>query len=319
MTRVGWRAIILLALATPACELVAGVEDRYLVSTGPDAESAALDADDGSSPSNRAPDAAGDARVADSTVDSPGDGDASDGGDATLLAEAGPNPDDTAPDAGTLDPSAPCSGQTQYLFCDDFNYDSVVGEGWTYALLKDDGGALDFYDAAYTSAPRSLQVQAPASTGDQLVVLGQVFSSPLTTRFRLAFDLRIDVDSLEPLPISTVAQVLAKRDGGQPLELDYQLLPSGVAHLHMFIATDGGVPTDIDLPAPPLRTWTRLVIAYDVTAGVTVLEDGATIGASPMVGGVPELTQFQVGMVYQTPPGTADLLLELDNVVFKGL
>jgi hypothetical protein len=82
--------------------------------------------------------------------------------------------------------------------------------------------------------------------------------------------------------------------------------------------TDNTVAT-IALPLPPIRTWTRIVVAYDAVHGVSIEEDGQPIGANPsLASGPPGDTEFIVGAVYTNPPGSPPMQLELDDVVMRG-
>lgn len=307
-----------LAALSSSCELVASLQDKYLVGVDGSAsdrfDASAPPSDDGgpperdSSESDVVEDAT--APIADApTLDAPTL-------DAPLAAEAAPPDPKAAPDAGTTDPSVPCAQQPPNLFCDDFDQGATPGAAWTYQVTSADGGALAFATDAYTSPTRSLLVTSPATNGIQQLVLGEVLS-PLNAQLRLAFDLRIDMDSFEGPPLTTVAQVLATRNG-EKLELDFQLLPPSSARLHAFLGGDGGASVDLLFPMPPLRAWTRIVVAYDASAGITVYEDGQPMGNAPAGPGGTTQTLFQIGMVYQTPPGTLPIRLELDDVVFRG-
>jgi hypothetical protein len=322
MHRQRWTAVVSLVALSSSCELVASLQDKYLVGvdgSSSDRIDASVPASDDGGPSERdssesdvedAADAT--APIADATapiVDAPIL-------DAPLVTEAAPPDPKAAPDAGTTDPSVPCAQQPPNLFCDDFDQDTTPGAAWTYEVTTADGGALAFATDAYTSPTRSLLVTSPATNGSQQLVLGEVLS-PLNSQLRLAFDLRIDMDSFEGPPLTTVAQVLATRNG-EKLELDLQLLPPSSARLHAFLGGDGGASVDLLFPMPPLRAWTRIVVAYDASAGITVYEDGQPMGNAPAGPGGTTQTLFQIGMVYQTPPGTLPIRVELDNVVFRG-
>jgi hypothetical protein len=304
MIRRDW-AIIMAAGVASGCELIAGVDDKYLVGAPDasiDAPATADSAFRDASPEEVTSPPPNDAGVVDAPSDSPPD-------------VASPPPDD----AGVADPSVPCSSQGTFLFCDDFDFEATVGQNWTYTLISADGGTLDFFSGAYTSPSRSMRASTPPTTGRESVMLGRDVGM-LGKQFRLAFDLRVDVDTYESLPRTTVAQVNVHR-ATRNVEFDYQVMPPGAAQVQAFFPQpDGGTNVvSIPLPAPALRQWARIVLAYDSTAGITVLQDGQTIGANATTAGSPDLTQFQMGMVYQIPPGTEALQLELDNVVFRGL
>jgi hypothetical protein len=307
---------LVLVVGAGGCELIAGIEDKVLVSGPVDAT-----ANDAFVPSGL--DGAG---PSDNAVGNPlPDGDAGVVADASHLdeADASASPDSpstgdpfAAPDAGTTDPSAPCASQPPYLFCDDFT-EATLTSKWEYQLVTDDGGTMSFFSQAYTSPPQSMLVAAPASTGAQQVALGQAMGT-VVTQFRLAFDLRIDMDSLANTPVTAIAQVIGQRQG-KIMELNFLLQPSGQAHLDSLVSLDSGAMRTIDLPTLPLRKWTRLVIVYDASAGVSVLEDGQTIGSdTSATAGAPEATQILMGMVYQLAPGTDTIRFEMDNIVFRG-
>jgi hypothetical protein len=148
------------------------------------------------------------------------------------------------------------------------------------------------------------------------MVLGQDLG-PLTTQVRLAFDLRIDMDSLSTLPETAIAQILGARQG-TALELDYLLRPNQGALLQAYVSQDGGPSVSIVLPVVPLRTWTRIVISYDVSAGIAVYEDGQPVGAYAPAAGAPNDTKVQVGMIYDIGGGPASLQMEMDNIVVRG-
>jgi hypothetical protein len=303
-------AFLLVASAT-GCELVAGINDKVLSNEPTDAtagQDTAVDVTETHLDASTDPSTDAESGVESSV--SPQDAEAS-------LESGSADAADASVDAGTADPSAPCSMQAAYLLCDDFDTEATVSEDWQYQDLTSDGGSMGFFSGAYTSPPRSIQVASPATTGSQQVALGATVGT-LNTSFRLAFDLRLDVDSLLGVPTTAVAQVVGKRTG-PIMQINYLVHP-GSAELQSYLSLDGGVPQSITLPPPPLRSWTRIVIAYDTGAGMAVYEDGLRIGSDPTaVGGAPKVTLLQMGMVYQVPPGTGAIRFELDNVVFMGL
>lgn len=316
-------AIVLAGLAA-GCELVAGIQDKYL--TSPDASGVGVspletslpsgdDSTDGGFVRSEASAQTPDATDTPQPTDAPMASDAPlDAGIPALIdaADAG-DPSRTAPDAGTTDPSAPCSEQPPFLFCDDFDTETTVGQSWTWMLSSIDGGSEAFDTAAYTSSPRSALIVAPSTAPPNNELFGLDVGS-LTSQVRVAFDLRIDMESLTNLPETTIAQVL----GGSTIELDYLVRPNQGALLNALLTRDAG-GVSISLPAPPLRTWTRLVIVYDVSAGITVYEDGVQIGASAAAAsGPPNETKVQLGMVYQLGAGSATLQTEMDNIVVRG-
>jgi hypothetical protein len=315
---------MVLAGLAAGCEFVAGIHDKYLATDG--AAPALSQTDTGITPGDDSMDGShtpfdatvpemGDAGA--STVDSPSTSPPGDANTGVVDAMGSSGGNDTPPDAGTTDPSAPCSGQPAFKFCDDFDTESTVAQGWEYSLASIDGGSSSFYAGAYTSPPRSLQIVAPVAPSTQNQLLGLdlgVFNSQV----RLAFDLRVDMDSVDSLPSTCIAQILGARQGAG-MELDYVLKPNQGAVLEAYISPDGGSALNISLPGPPLRTWTRIVVVYDVSAGVTVYEDGVAVGSSAAAAaGVPNDTKIQVGMIYEYGGGSATLQMEMDNVVVRG-
>ena len=315
---------MVLAGLAAGCELVAGIHDKYLATDGAVPVISQMDTgitpgDDSMDGSHTPFDATvpetGDAGAA--AVDAPSTSPPGDASTGVVDAMGSGGGNDTPPDAGTTDPSAPCSGQPAFKFCDDFDTESTVAQGWEYSLASIDGGSSSFYAGAYTSPPRSLQIVAPVAPSSQNQLLGLdlgVFNSQV----RFAFDLRIDMDSVASLPDTCVAQLLGSRQG-TGMELDYILKPNQGAVLEAYVSPDGGPALNIGLPGPPLRTWTRIVVVYDVSAGVTVYEDGVQVGASAAAAaGVPNDTKIQIGMIYEFGGGSATLQMEMDNVVVRG-
>jgi hypothetical protein len=322
MNQPTWAVLVLAGLAA-GCELVAGIQDKYLATA--DAGSQIGPSDTGSPP---APDDAASDHP-DATV--PETNDAGPTGDALEAADvpgdAGTTPVDAAvdagnnnftpPDAGTMDPSAPCTMQPTYIFCDDFDTETMVGQPWTWHIFTVDGGASSFATSAYTSPPRSFEVISPPAGPPSVELLGLDLGT-LNSQVRLAFDVRIDMDSLTGLAPTAIAQILGARSG-TGMELDYVIRPNQGAQLVGYVSLDGGPSLNIPLPAPPLRTWTRIVVAYDQGAGVTVYEDGQQVGANTSAaGGAPNDTKIQVGMIYENGVGSATLQMEMDNVVVRG-
>jgi hypothetical protein len=329
MNQPTWAVLVLAGLAA-GCELVAGIQDKYLAAA--DASGVEMaPPDTGSSVSDDATDAGTvrppDATLPETTDAPPQVADAPE--EAVAPADVGSPPADaraeasqsnafTAPDAGTTDPSAPSAMQpSSFLFCDDFDSVTTIAQTWSWGIFTIDGGATGFTEAAYTSPMRSMQVVAPPHAPPPVELLG-LDLGVLTNQVRLAFDLRVEMDSLSSLPTTAVAQILGARQG-VGLELDYQLRPNQGALLQCFVSQDGGPSINIPLPEPPLRTWTRMVIAYDATAGITVYEDGAQIAANASAaGGNLNDTKIQVGMIYQNGVGSGTLQMEMDNVVVRG-
>ncbi len=329
-------AVLVLAGLAAGCELVAGIQDKYLstadaggveippseagIKPGDDSTGAAIAPVVGDATDPPQPREADVAMDAGSTAPPP-PVDASDGSAPVTVAmdSGGGNGPFSAPDAGSTDPSAPCSGQPSFLFCDDFDTETRVSDSWGWSLSSIDGGSTAFSTAAYTSSPRSAQIVAPAALSPHNQLLGLDLGS-LTGQVRLAFDLRLDMDSLSALPETAIAQILGARQG-TPLELDYLLRPNQGPVLMAYVAEDGGPSSNvsIDLPAPPLRVWTRIVMVYDASAGITVFQDGVQVGASAVAAaGAPNDTKIQLGMIYEITAASATLQMEMDNIVVRG-
>jgi hypothetical protein len=327
---------MLLAGLTAGCELVAGIQDKYLATA--DAGGAATDpsetgvtqGDDSTDAGATRPGsndatvpATGETDAMDATTSAPPSTDAADAYVAAQDAPAAPdsggeNPSRTAPDAGTTDPSAPCSGQPAFLFCDDFDTETTVAEGWTWMIDTNDGGTSSFDTAAYTSPPRSLQVIAPAPPSSSVNQVLGLDLGTLTSQVRLAFDVRLDMASMASLPNTAIAQILGARQG-TGMEIDYVFRTNQAPAIEAYLSEDGGAPIIIPLPSPPLQTWTRLVVVYDVSAGITVYEDGVQIGANASAAaGVPNDTKVQMGMIYEVGTGSGTLQMEMDNIVVRG-
>src|SRR6516165_8398290 len=127
-------AVVVLAGLAAGCELVAGIQDKYLTTAdtsvvvvpasdtglGPSEDSTgnAVPRADATEPTTT--DAAGGPDTA-QTIPAPQDA----GAPAADVIDAGGAGNFTPPDAGMTDPSAPCSGQPSYLFCDDFDTENT--------------------------------------------------------------------------------------------------------------------------------------------------------------------------------------------------
>jgi hypothetical protein len=145
--------------------------------------------------------------------------------------------------------------------------------------------------------------------------LGAILTN-LGARFRLAFDLRLDVDpgAWPDLTTVGVAQVLT---GG--FQVEYEIGP-GTSQVN---ASSGGaapVNTSAKVPLPALATWVRVTIAYDGAAGVTFAIADQPPVAIPQtaLGATTGDVKFIVGVVYVNQPGTATMQLNVDNVVVRG-
>jgi hypothetical protein len=329
-------AVLVLAGLAAGCELVAGIQDKYLstadaggaeippsetgIKPGDDSTDASIPGTEGDATDPRQPREADVALDAGSTPPQQAV-DATDAGATVTPAmdTGGGSGPFSAPDAGSTDPSAPCSAQPAFVFCDDFDTETTVSDSWGWSLSSIDGGSTAFSTAAYTSSPRSVQIVAPPALSPHNQMLG-VDLGVMTGQVRLAFDLRLDIDTLSTLPDTAIAQILGARQG-TPLEIDYLLRPNQGSVLEAYVAEDGGPASNvnIDLPTPPLRAWTRIVIVYDVSAGITVFEDGIQVGASAVAAaGAPMDTKIQVGMIYEITAASATLEMEMDNIVVRG-
>jgi hypothetical protein len=212
------------------------------------------------------------------------------------------------------DPSVPCSQQPTYLFCDDFDSDSDVeaGDTWLWDISMG-GGSIAIDTSQYRTPPRSAMFTVLSGTAS--AQLGQHVGTP-STSYRLAFDLRVDVTDLSSIPQVGVAQVYRDSSPDQ-LSVNYVLGPGAQANAQFYEGTSN-TQTVVHLDLPPLQTWTRIVLVYDVDQGVSVIEDGKTLGTSAAAAhGPPGSTSIIVGEVYSNPPG-AGLVLEVDDVVMRG-
>jgi hypothetical protein len=220
-------------------------------------------------------------------------------------------PQDGGGDAAAVaDPSVPCSQQPPFLYCNDFDTESSPGDTWDWDAPMG-GGSIVFDTTDYKTPPRSVQVLAPPVQLAQ-AQLGKKVGS-LSSGFRLAFDLRVDVDSLQSIAEVGIGQVLTGT-----VEVNYVLGPGPQAQAKMSTVGNTSLGGAIALPLPPIRTWTRIVVVYDAVRGVSIEEDGQPVGASPFASGPPGDTEFIVGAVYTNPPGSPPFQFELDNVVMRG-
>jgi hypothetical protein len=130
-------------------------------------------------------------------------------------------------------------------------------------------------------------------------------------------DLRLDVDDLSSVPQLGVAQVYRTPQSDQ-LSFNYVVGPGAMASIQLFEGTSNTMTIVPLTQMPPTRTWTRIVMVYDATEGVTVLEDDQTIGSSAAAAhGAPGQTSVIVGAVYSNPPGSA-VTFAIDDVVLRG-
>jgi hypothetical protein len=213
--------------------------------------------------------------------------------------------------AVVTDPSAPCSQQPPFLFCEDFDSEDDAGNTWQWDTPK--GGSTIAIDSTdFKTPPHSAQIVAPVQSPE--AQLGQPVGS-LTKGFRLAFDLRVDVTDLTPIPQVGIAQVLS----GNNTMVNYVLGPGSTCAIQVFDTQSNAALVAQTVPLPPLQKWTRIVIVYDAQQGLTLIEDGATLlSASNVARGAPLDTTLILGAVYVNPPGSAPLTLEIDDVVMRG-
>jgi hypothetical protein len=222
-------------------------------------------------------------------------------------------------DAGSLDPDLPCSEQTENLYCNDFDDSTDTRQNWQYGptiMPTTAAGSMQFDLMHYRSAPQSLQVVAPAPMTSAQV--GQMVTQSLATSAQLAFDLRLDFCDWEHLSQVALVQINLS---GAPVQINYIVGPKKVAQILPYV-NDAEAPSTTLSQVPPLRAWSRIVIAYDAAAGVSVYEDGLPIGADASLGqGVPGQPQFILGSVFMNAfdsSTTETLVAEFDNVVFRG-
>ncbi|HEX3346030.1 MAG TPA: hypothetical protein VHS09_15710 [Polyangiaceae bacterium] len=241
---------------------------------------------------------ASDASVADGAGVTDGGGDATDG-------------------AVVADPDVPCDQQPTNLFCDDFDSEPEAGDGWLWDIVMG-GGTVDLSTAQPESPPRSALFMIPGAPAS--AQLGQNVGTDLQTGYRLAFDLRVDLDaaSFANIPQVAPAQLYRTSGSSDQLTVAYVLGPGAQAYVQVFEGSAGS-PTNVTLSRPPPpQAWTRIVLVYDAQQGLTILEDGASIGASAAAAhGAPGLTSIIVGAVYSNGAGGATTL-EVDNVVLRG-
>lgn len=209
------------------------------------------------------------------------------------------------------DPAVPCADQPPYLFCEDFDEDGDAGATWEWDTPKG-GATIESTTAESQTPPRSVAIANPPSS-DASAQLGEPVGG-LAQGFRLAFDLFVDEADFTSLPQVGVAQVLAS---GNSTQLDYVLGPGNTCQVQLWQSqTQLLTPT---IPCPPLRTWTRVVLAYDKDEGLTVVEDDVTLFSSgPTTLGPPGDTTIIVGAVYVNPPGSIPFQADIDTVVMRG-
>jgi hypothetical protein len=206
-------------------------------------------------------------------------------------------------------PPSPCPQHGNALFCDDFDSVMHVGDTWGWAYTQE-GGTLALDTADFFTPPRSAQAVVPTN-GLAQAQLGKHLGT-IAGGFHLSFDLRVDVDDLSGIGQVGVAQILCPTPGTQ---LDYVLGPGKRAQLQAYM---GMQMTPVDLPLPPLHAWTHLEMVYDPMAGVSLLMDGKTAGASQTVvfGNAGETTIILGGVFVNVLGGTTTpLKVEIDDVL----
>ena len=113
-----------------------------------------------------------------------------------------------------------------------------------------------------------------------------------------------------------MAQVLAN---GGSFSLNYVLGPGRTCQVQVYGSTSQAPTIQQSLQLPPLRTWTRIVLVYDKTQGVSVIEDGNELFSSAAAAqGAPGDTEIILGAVYVNPPGSTPYQIDLDDVVMRG-
>jgi hypothetical protein len=163
-----------------------------------------------------------------------------------------------------------------------------------------------------------VQMSVPAAPAQ--AQLGFTVNSPLTSGYRLAFDLYVDMTDLQSIPQVGIAQATPRGTGG--LTVNYVLGPGPICQVQVFREPGGSQVGQKDLPVPPLRSWTRIVLVYDSVQGMSVIEDGTMLGTLPAASGAaPGSTDFIVGGAFSNPgsSGTVTpLVVDLDTVVLRG-
>jgi hypothetical protein len=211
------------------------------------------------------------------------------------------------------EPSAPCSQQGAPIFCADFDEVAGVGDGWTFDYDSADAGGIAFDSVDFTSPPRSAKVMAPIAFAS--VQLGEQVGA-LSRSVLLAFDLRLDLASFDGLAQIGIGQIIVGKTA--PRTLNYVIDSTAGAYLQDYVGSST-TPVIVDAPLPPLRAWTRIVMAYDVVNGATLYEDGRLIASDPSAaGGTLDAPELIVGAAYVVPPGTQPFTCEVDNVVIRG-
>jgi hypothetical protein len=210
----------------------------------------------------------------------------------------------------------PCSQQPSFIYCNDFDSVSTVGDTWDYAYNNNaEGGAiLQLCSTTYVSPPHSVQMITPPTVSDD-IQLGKDVGT-LYSGCRLAFDVRVDVSTLAGIPQVIVAQLYLERVIN-PLQVNLAVGPGDQAVLQVMGASDAG-PTYVDISAPTPMTWVRIAIAYDATAGVSVYENGQLQGTLSVGSGAPGDTKIIMGDPFVGTGGSQTVTTEEDNIVLSG-
>jgi hypothetical protein len=226
---------------------------------------------------------------------------------------------DAGEDASDVpDASVPCKDQVMpYLFCEDFDNETNVGQSWNYELVEG-GATLQLDPTLYKTPPQSAAVTMPQQALAQLGLQGQ----QLTSGFSLGFDLFVGTADGGAVDLSSIPQVgIAQvyRTTGGHTSFDYVLGTPGQL-CEMQIYDDDDNQTDVALQAPPMQKWTRITLVYDATQGLSVIEDGKVIGTpSTAVTGAPGSVAIIVGGAFSNPrQGAVPLTVEIDDVVLRG-
>lgn len=282
------RLLLLACLAAVAggCELVAGINDKTL------ATDAGIDSGVDATPPEDAP------RVDDADAQTPVDA------------------QDSAPpiDSGLGEPSAPCNQQGVFQYCNDFDTSSTPGDNWDFALPAN-GGSLALDTTDFASPPKSVQTIAPATANAQ-AQLGKNAGATLSSWFHVAFDLRIDMATLDNVPQVGIAQINTSVTPSR--SYNFILGPGNGAHVEVYEGTSTSPTASFAVQVPPLKTWTRVVMSVDATKGFVIYENGNQVGSDARFTGTPGGAQIIVGTVFVNLPGTNALKVELDNVLLRG-
>jgi|HubBroStandDraft_6_1064221.scaffolds.fasta_scaffold333612_2 hypothetical protein len=338
MKRAGGLLAVAAACTLAACELVAGIQDRVLV---------AGDASTGGSPSDSSPTMG--TQGSEAADDGPGTTtDPADGGGSSMDGSSPSDAQGTAPtdaladsfstaadvgspvdapfdsgsivDASTTDASftgTPCSQQINFIFCDDFDSVTDATTNWTWTSLTfDAGGTLQLGQNAPATPPNDLVVVVPAV--DNANSIGKVLGT--IDQFTLAFDLRIDEDTLDEIPYAIIAQILITGSDGGGSTFNYSLGSAASRAVQIFV---NGQQTYIGLPAPPTRQWVHITLGYSAATGAFTTQDGVSLlgDAAAGITVAPGAGTLIVGEVYGSPPASgavSPMQYSIDDIVIQG-